>query len=335
MTQPTNEGLRSFQWGKEATRGTAVAATSKIAVLGIDFDGEDKLARPRLAKGLLHRYPGSETFVMRGSRFSIPASPVVYDQQHHWCSASVKGGVAAVGVGPYTYTFARSLTADPAPDAWTLERRLTDGATPIDNEWSYALLSEIAWHYKAGEELTFSAEGFARRIQGSVHTAALALPTIEIPAAALAQVWIDSSWATLGTTLVSAQVLSADVVFKTGLKPKLALDGRTDLDFSTYIFDPSECGVDVSMRILVQSAGQYATEKTAAEAGTLRAVRVKVLGTASRELTIDALLKHELGTVVKVGSEDGQDVVDLKLVDSDDGANLFSVKVVNAAATFA
>ena len=45
------------------------------------------------------------------------------------------------------------------------------------------------------------------------------------------------------------------------------------------------------------------------------------------------LLKHEKGSLQKVGEEDGQDIVEVKLVDSDDGTNLLQVVVVNATNT--
>lgn len=326
------EGLRLFQWGKETTRGTAVAATSKIAVEGIEFEPVDEVSRPKLAKGLLHRNPGSETIIRRGTTSRIPETPVVYDQLQHLLSMSVKGGVVATGLDPFTWTFARSLTADPAPDAWTIERRLSDGTTNKDNEWAYALLSTLRFLYVRDQPLRFSAEGFARRVQASTLTAALAMPVIEIPPSPLAKVWIDSTWAAIGTTQVSAQVLRADITFHTGLKPLWSLDGRADLDFTTHLLDPSEVGLDAELVLLV--AGQYDTEKTAAEAQTLRGVRLQVLGTQTRELTLDMLLKHERGSVFAVGSEDGQDIVTMRLTDSDDGTNIFQAKAVNKIGTY-
>lgn len=327
------EGLRLFQWGKETTRGTAVAATSKIAVPFIDFEPTDRVDRPKLAKGLAHRNPASETQVMRGTRFTVPEAPVVLRQTQHWLGMSVATVPSATGVGPYTWTFTRSLTADPAPTTRTIERRLTDGSNSIDNEWAYCLLSRISFHYRRDETLKFSAEGFARRVQASTLTAAQALPTIEIPVTPLAKVWIDSAWASLGTTQITGQVQKADLTFHTGLKPWSGFDGRTDLDFSKYVLDADEVGMDLELELLVEtSSGQYATEKTAAEAGTLRAIRLEV-DEGTNTLELDGLYKHEAGSVFKVGSQDGQDIVGMRLVDSDDGTNLFKALLTNAINT--
>jgi len=327
----TIEQLRTFQWGREGTRGTAVAATSKMAVTDVQFSPLDSVHRPKLKKGLLHRNPGSETIITRGTSFRIPETPVVYDQIQNFLLSAIKGAVTPSGVNPYTWTIARLLTADPAPDTFTLERRLSDGATPVDNEWTYAFLTQIRFTYQVDQPLRFSAEGVCRRIQGSTLTAGQALPLIEIPPTPLAVMYVDSTWANLGVTQVTSQVLRADVTYHTGLKPKMTLDGRTDLDFTTYVFDASECGIDADFTLM--AGAQYATEKTAAEAQTIRAVRLKVLGTSSREFRLDMLLKHEAGSSFAVGADDGQDTFTMRMTDTDDATNMFQAVVVNAVST--
>lgn len=331
----TIAGLRLFQWGQEVdgTPGTAVAATSKLAVNDIKFTPLDAIARPKLAKGLVIDNPGNETPVTRGTRFSVPDSPVSYDQIHNWLGMAVSETPAATGVNPYTWTHVRDIAADPDINTRTLERRITDGANPIDNEWAYAFLESITFKYKPDQPLIFSADGFARRVQGSTLTGAQAFPTIEIPPSALAQVHIDSTWANLGVTLVSAQVLGAEVKFKTGYKPKMSLDGRSDLDFTTHLLDANAVGLDITLRMLIEaSSGQFATEKAAAEATppTLRALRIRVLGTSSRELRLDMLCKHVPGSIQELGEEDGADVVEMKLTSATDGTNFFRVVTVNA-----
>jgi hypothetical protein len=324
-------GLRLYQWGKESARGTIVAATSKIATDELKLEPTDVYDRPKLAKGLLHRNPGSEVVVGRGTTWAAVESILVPAQQQHWCSMGIKGGVAATGTGPFVWTFAKSLTADPAPDSWSVERRLTDGTTPVDEKWGYLLASELKWSYQIDRPILFSASGFARRVQAATLTAALAMPAINPAPSPLTQIWIDSTWATLGTTVVTAQVLKADITYHTGLKPKMSLDGRTDLDFTTYVFDAAACGIDVDL--VIMAGAQYALEKTAAEAGTLRALRLKTTIGAD-VVQIDSLLKHEKASTFGVGQEDGQDTVPFKLVDSDDGTNMFQVITTNAIGTY-
>lgn len=325
-------GLRLFQWGQEAdgTPGTAVPATSKIAVNDIQFEDEDNIDRPPLAKGSVVRHPGGDTVVSRGTRFTIPETPCIYDQIHNVLGMAVVETPAATGVDPYTWTHVRDILTNPDLNTRTIERRITDGTNHIDNEWAHAMLSEVTFKFKAGAPLMWSAKGFARRIQGSTLTAAQAFPTIEVPVSGLAQVWIDAAWASLGTTIVAAQVLEGTITFHTGFDGKLALDGRPDLDFSYAIIDAKKVGIDAKIKVAIEaSSGQFATEKTAAEALTRRAVRFRVTGTQSRQITFDMLLRHRKATIQTIETEDGGDIANLDLVDSTDDTNLFRVETIN------
>lgn len=322
-------GLRLYQWGLEGTRGTAVPATSRIVCEGIEFTPLDTVVRPPTAKGLLVRHPGDEQVVMRGTTFRVAESMVVYNQFQHWLGMAIKGGVTATGAGSTkTWSFIHDLDDDPAPDTRTLEQRLDDGTTQLDYEWAFAFLTQLRLIYSPDAQLRFSAEGVARRRQDSTLTASQAMPTINPQPAALAGCWIDAAWNNLGTTQVSAQVLSFDWTLNTGLKSKMTLDGRADLDFSTYVFDPSEYGYDATLRMLVQPGGQFATEIAAAEAQTVRAIRLRV-PTSGNSLYLDMLAKYEQGSIQTIGSEDGQDIVEMSLVDATDGTNQLDIELLN------
>lgn len=328
-----NTAFRIFQTGLEAdaTPGTAVAATSKAAVSDIVFKPTDRFHRPKLAKGLATSNPGDEVVVVRGTEFTIPETELIYDQHHIWLAMSVLGDVAASGADPYIWTFVRNILADPDINTRTLERRLSDGTNNIDNEWAYAFLSEIRWIYEANSALRWSAKGFARRVQASTLTAGQSFPAVmEIPPSPLVTVTIDSTWANLGVTAIAGQVTHAEVTFTTGYEPKATFDGRSDLDYTTNLLNAANVGLDVTIRMLVQAnSGQFATEKTAAEAGTLRAIRLDVVGTQSRNFRLNMLLKHDPASLQTIGSEDGQDMIEMKLVNATDGTNQFSVVCEN------
>lgn len=322
--------LTLYQWGKESTRGTAVAATSKMAVEAIEFTPLDEMYRPNLAKGYLLPHSADETPIMRGSKFKVPPQPVIYNQHQHWCDMAIVGAVAAVGASdPYTWTFTRNILADPAPDTWTLERRLSDGTNFADNEWAYAFLTQIQWMFEENKALMFSAEGVARRVQSSTLTAALSMPTINITPTALAKVWLDSTWANLGTTQLTSVVKKALLTFKTGLKPDFTLDGRTDLDFTGYIIDADEVGLELELTVRLTKA-QYDAQKAAAEAATLRAIRILVdNASANRSIQFDMLVKFDAASFFEVGDADGQVEGVFKFVESTDGTNFFKVIVEN------
>ena len=323
--------LRKYQWGVEATKGTAVPATSGILAEAIDFDDDDEIERPDLATGIGYEVKGSEFAIRRGTKFTVPDFPISFEQLPHWLRMAVKGAVTPTGVGPYIWTFTPALGADPDLDARTLERRITDGANNLDDEWAYAMLSRFTLKWEAGmSSMKASAEGFARRRQNSTFTAAQTYPTPEHIPGALMTVFIDSTFAGLGGTQVTGQVLSGELEINTGYKPYWASDGRTDLDHSSHEWDARARTYSLKMRIVARNSGQLAAERTAAEALTLRAVRLRATGTSSRILTLDGLYKHEKGTsLVKVGEVDGQEVVDVTLRQSTDGTNAQSIVCQN------
>ncbi len=318
-----------YQWGREATKGTAVAATSKIAIEEMAFEPLDEVHRPRLVKGLAVRSPGNEFALFRGTRWTARGY-AEYEQLQNWLEMSVVGSVTPTGTGPYVWTYTRNPAADPALRAYTLERRVTDLTNHIDNEWAYALATGITLSAGIDEAVRLEAEGLARRIQASTLTAAQALPTIEEPPIALTKIYIDSTWAGLGTTQIVAQALDWSVKFSTGVSVFRTVDGRVDQDFTVDVINGGEVGLDVEIGLLIKAdSGQYAVEKTAAEAQTLRAVRIQADGGSGRQIQIDMLLKHVGASLFTVEEQDGARIVRLRLQESTDGTNLLRVKLTN------
>lgn len=326
--------LTVYQWGQEATRGTAVAATSKM-LMAFEPEEEDAIERPNLALGYAIAHRGNEFHVMNGTKFTIPAFPLNYEQLPALLNMAVAIDAAPTGADPYTWTHTPSLTADPALAARTLERRLTGGGGNIDDEWAYAMLSELEISWEAGRPIMVSASGFARKRQDSTLTAAQTAPTPEHIPSHLLTAFIDDDWASLGGSQVLGQMLNGSWKIVTGLKPYSAADGRTDLDFSSHEFDPNIRLHTLNFRLLVKNSGQYSTERTAAEETppTVRAVRLRAAGTSSRQLTIDGLYTHERGSYQKIDEIDGQDVIDVSMIGTTDGTNHLSVELINKVAT--
>lgn len=332
----TIEALRVPQWGKETTRGTGVPATSRMAVPGrnLTFDESGAIYRPQLAKGLLIRNRGNETPVQHGSTWQLADSPWLYEQGANWLSMSVgSAGNTPVGSSTYTYTYPRSLTADPAPTAWTIEERLSDGTNFRDVEYNYCLAESIGWKYAEGGSLMFNAKGFGRRVQSSTLTAAMTMPTPEIAPSALLTAFIDTAFGGLGGTQLTAQVIGAEWDFGTGFKPQMTADGRTDLDMTMHILDPDAVTLSLKLTCLLQTA-RLATERAAAAAGSMRAVRLACAGTGSRSMQWDMLMKHTKPEILQIGQQNGQDIVVLEMEESTDGTNpSFTATLINTIAT--
>jgi len=313
------------------SKGTAVPATSKILVANWDVEPIDSVYHPPLLRGLIQRWKGGEVVIERGVRFTIPETPFFYEQAPNWLSQSVNRSTGLpTGAGPYVYTFTRDPTGNPDLDTWTYERRITDGVTPIDQEAAYCLLSSITWRGQQNQPVLFTAEGFGRRIQSSTLTAALTAPTAEAALSSSSSVYIDSSWANLGNTQIVGQILGWEIVWNTGYAPIFTTDGRADLDFTSAVISSENTHLTVRIRMLVKpNSGQFTVEQTAAEAQTLRAVRIQADGTSGRQCQWDMILKHNLGSLFKIGEFEGQEMIEMELVESTDATNLFRVKVTN------
>lgn len=87
-----------------------------------------------------------------------------------------------------------------------------------------------------------------------------------------------------------------------------------------------------SAQITLLLDGQYDTEKTKAEAQDLRALRIQTDGASSRQLKLDALVRHTAGSVFAAGRSNGQDIVVLRFEGTTDGTNFFEATVVNGVA---
>lgn len=318
--------------GGVAAPGTAVAATSKIAIERLEWgDDDENIYRPSIANGLLLRNRGRAVPVQHGTRFSFSDQPVVWEQLMHWLSMAVQGNAfpAFVAGSPdlYRWTFTRVPTANPLPNTFTLERRFSNGeGGTIDQRASYAMLSKLGFTFARNEHLRMSGEGFARKFETNAITSALTLPDPQLGVSALSTIYVDSSWANLGNTLLSEQVVGWAYEFGTGFAPLYTAEGRANLDFTKA--QPNASGVMSTLNLtLLLDPTTYATEQAAAAAGDIRAVRILVTGPGGRSMTIDGLYQHTKPSLFKIGEQDGQDIVEIELEEATDETNFLQVVV--------
>lgn len=329
---PYPEGLTAFQWAREATLGTDLATTSKMHAESLKLTSMDEYARPPIVRGLMQRNRGFETPVKRWTEWAAEG-PLSFEQAQNWFSGAIVSVAAPTGVGPYTWAHVRNPAAAPTLAGFTIERRETDGATPIDHAIHYAMVRKLTLSGADGELVRFAAEGFGRRVQTETLTAAITLPTPEYEPMALSKVFIDSTWANLGVTQVASQILGWSVEIISGAAPIWTVDARSDLDYTLHVINSRE--VAINARLVLLLGAQFSTEKTAAEAGTLRAVRLQFSGTGSRDLQLDFLAKHDRASLLELGEQDGQRIVEMSLQESTDGTNLLRATLINNVAAFA
>lgn len=322
-------GLDKIQWAKEATAGTDLATTSLVHCEKATFEEMDSRDAPEVVRGLMWDNRGFETPVKRWTQWTIEGY-FTYEQAQNWF-----GGAIATVASPTLATWTHTLdpTVFPTPHTYTFERRVTDGSTPFGQAWHYATLQKLTLTFADGQAVRYKAEGFARRVQTETLTAAQTLPTPELAPMALSRLFIDTTYAGIGGTQVASQFLGATLEINTGAVPIWTGDNRTDLDYTTISFDANARGVKASISAYL--GAQYSTEKTAAEAQSLRAVRLQLSGSSSRDCKIDFLAKYEKASLFNFGEQNGQRIITLPLVSATDGTNALVATVVNAVGTYA
>lgn len=330
-TDDTGNEATAFSGGA-ISHGTPVAATSVIAVEDMEWgDDDENLYVPRFQTGLSIRNTGTPVPVQHGTRFSLSGQPVVWAQLPHWLSMSVRGDVAPTyegtgesGAAAYQWVFTRNPASDPTPLSMTLQRRFSNGSSNVDQRAAYALLSEISFSYAQNEHLRMGATGFARKHETSAITSALTLPTLNLGVSALSALYLNDAWADLGNTQVSEQVIGWELTIGTGFFPQYTADNRTSLDFTKHLMNGENVTLALNLTLLMDPT-EYAAEKAHAEAQDLRAVRLAVTGPSGHLLWFDMLMRHESPTLFNIGSQDGQDIVSMSLVESTDQTNFLSI----------
>lgn len=334
FTAGTNVWAGGTMTGGAHARGTAVAAVTKLAVEKFEFSGADEnIYNPLVQNGNLTRYNGPGVPVQHGTGFTLSEQAAFWEHLPLWISM-IHGAPVVSGAlgGPYTLTWTVSPSANPQPYSATLERRLSNGSDNIDERATYCMLPQFSLSFAVNEALKIAGTGgFARAFATNAITGGLTLPDFETMVSALSTVYIDALFADVGDTLLSEQVIGWKMDMLGGIFPRYTAEGRTTLDFTKHQINGSNRGIDLELTCLLDPT-TYAAEKTRASNPETNqfAVRVKVTGSNSHVLTIDALMQHD-APIPPISEDAGQDVVTFSLKDCTDGSDFLVITLVQEA----
>lgn len=226
-----------FQYGKESTRGTAVAATKILAgaqVKGVPTDRqyqfiEDALGvRAASARSNAYELLVEDTLTLPACYYQ--ALPLIF-------SCGLKGNITASeatpGQGDYLWTFTPSMTAANAPDTVTLEMGDDTQAYEIE----YVMFRNIKVSGEIAQDggdspVQVEVEYFGRQVTATTFTGALTLPTMTTMNAKLARLYKDALWASKGTTELASTLRGFEFEIMTGIHPKFF--GDANRYFSTH-----------------------------------------------------------------------------------------------------
>ncbi len=278
-------GLSKIQIGVEVTRGTLVAATRRLLMKNGTYGRiEDFEEHEDEMQGTLARVVSAPTLTRQGTTFEFTNS-LDFTQILLALEAGVKGGVAPTqpgGAGPAElWVYTPSMTADPEPKAFTAEYADIEGGNEESYESSYGICTGfgIGFGEEGVAELTMNLEARASKVAAS--TAALAVPSgLFYAPVASTKLYIDSSWANLGTTLVSGQLYNGNFTWADFIRAERYHEGRVDLDFSNYEYSAGRKG-DLEFDVVVNpDSGLVPAERAFKSTKTMRFVRLEWTGPA-------------------------------------------------------
>lgn len=220
-----------FQAGLEnpASHGTAVAADTVLLADPMPINPDRKPRRPEDAIGLRTRSLRStidEYLVQDTLRFShgyFQVLPLLF-------SCGIKGAVTGAeqttDQDDYLYDFTPKLDDTNAPDSLTLEV----GDNTQAYECEYTMFDRITISGQISQDggdspVVIEAGFFARQWTAASFTSALALPSTTLMNAKLARIYLDTSWASVGTTEKTNLLRGFEIEILTGLHHKFTGSG--------------------------------------------------------------------------------------------------------------
>lgn len=238
------------QYGKESTRGTAVAATKILAgtqVSALSADRKPRAVpenigvRAEAMRSVVDQYLVQESLAIQNGYFQI--LPMLF-------GCGLKGGVTAAevtsGQHDYLWTFTPSLAFGVAnsPDAITLEKG--DDTQAFEAEYCQFERIKISGQVAQGAEgapVSIEAEMFGRQWTATTFTGSLSIPTVTGMNAKLARFYLDTSWAGLGGTEIANALRAFEIDILTGMHPSFSGSG-------SKTFNKSEEGLIAVMMTL-------------------------------------------------------------------------------------
>lgn len=270
--------LEKLQFGVETTPGTLVAAdTIFLAEDGGAWTPEIERQEIDEQRGVLGMV--EDVVVRKGSLLSTAG--VLDFEQILLPLATGLAELSTAGVGPYTHTVEPSMTNPDTLKAATWEIAYRDGSNKrVEREFGYSQCRRFGIELAFNQPARLTAEYFGRADQTSTNTNSLSALSREVIASNLFNVYIDDSWASLGSNHVTNLVRSATLEIVTGVEPMPAVDSLTDLDYDTI--QRGFIGGSLQLTCAVQADATAELAKW--RSGDLRFVQLKALGSSSRSL---------------------------------------------------
>lgn len=293
-----SEFFTKVQYGKESTKGTAVASTRIRVGQAPRITSDSKTEFIPEQFGVRMKYRRAHVYE-RLYQNVLASSHAGFQQMIVPLLTGVKGGVTASEVTPsqgdYLWTFTPNLTAaagSNTPDAFTMQVGDDEQAWRVP----YCMTPRISLKGAVSQDggaapVSIEQEVFGRFIEETTFTSSLSLENSTPMNAKLAQLFVDTAWSGVGGTEYSDALVDFGCEILTGVHP--IFRGATANYFNAH----REGEMDLTFAFTVDSA--LRDELLASQqAGDLQVARLKLNGPqigsgTSHSLIIDASGKWE------------------------------------------
>lgn len=275
-------GGQQFQVGVESTKGTKVAATTKVSWPEVVVAESDaNRVYPRQADGTLTQRTEGSFLGARGTSLNVSAHPFALEEFYAVAGAGVSAMPTPTQIGSsgtYLESYVAPQSTVPTFDTLTFERILTNGTQELVLDTGYVFLQSFTIDSTPPNGLTIQAAYGSRKADPNASKTAgqsLQSTLTRMEAARLAvytaDTYSDITGATGTYTQLTERVVSARHTYNTGLQKNWTQDGRDDLDFSFAFPAAGQRGHTTELRVLHDHSTSeflYATGITESETNT-------------------------------------------------------------------
>ena len=323
------EALRRIQAGREATaaQGTAVVA-DKVWIGTLTMTPNITFHRPVDERQSLAEFRRVKKVAQRGTlRYEADAT---YEQIIDFLAMSVRGNRSSSDPSGASnaklWNFTPRLTASNNQDSFTVEY----GDDTRVWQAKFAIITTLEMAFAADETVKLNADIVSNLPVPLVtgFTDNLVDPEVNEIATNECEVFIDGTWAALGTTKKGNLVNGGTIRLTTGITPRQRLDGS--FDFAR--FTEMRRHLEVDLDVVANTDGS--TEYDAWVNQTDRAIKLKFTGPAietgfDNEFEVDIFGKY-MNDPNLFDAADGENLFRLSLASHDDGlTHEFSFGVQN------
>ena len=229
-----NAVFRKVQYGKESSHGTPVAADTMLLCRAPIPEADREVHIPTVDMGVRTNRLLDAAVVRKvladgvtiedadGAYFEM--LPVLLSMGILNITPAEQNG----GEGDYLWTAAAPQTGAETVDSVTLEI----GDDSQGYEIAYCLCRSLNFKIDCvSGEVHVSANCFGDQVTPTTLTGAISVPSsVEMMVGSLCKLYIDDTWAGVGTTEFASSLISADVTIETGVHPKFFGSGQRTLD---------------------------------------------------------------------------------------------------------